>query len=160
MQNAKWDEIAKSLSCFPEGVDLVIHNTGLSQHSAAVETKPSVVDSMFRINTVGPIAMTQALLPGMLKQKKGQFVVVASMAAKVPSPGQAVYAATKFGLLGYFHTLRTELASRYTRFNLCFSQAYTVVVLASLFVVQGHLSTVVEEQRGLCLGKRVCKRRQ
>lgn len=113
MESAVWDEVAeRGISCFEQGVDIVIHNTGISQHSAAVETKASVVEAMFRVNTMGCIALTQALLPGMLKRGKGQFVVIASMAAKIPSPGQAIYAATKYALLGYFLSLRTELARR------------------------------------------------
>jgi short-subunit dehydrogenase len=43
---------------------------------------------------------------------KGRFVVVSSMAAKVPSPGQAVYSAAKMGVWGYFASLSTELADK------------------------------------------------
>jgi len=43
---------------------------------------------------------------------KGRFVVVSSMAAKVPSPGQAVYSAAKMAVWGYFASLATELADK------------------------------------------------
>ena len=66
---------------------------------------------MFQLNTVGAIALTQALLPGLLKQGKGHLIMIASMAGKIPSPGQAIYASTKFAVVGYFQSLRTELAA-------------------------------------------------
>lgn len=46
---------------------------------------------------------------------KGRFVVVSSMAAKVPSPGQAVYSAAKMGVWGYFASLSTELADKWVQ---------------------------------------------
>lgn len=67
---------------------------------------------MFQLNTLGPIKLTRALLPHMLSRGKGRVVVIDSMAAKVPSPGQAVYAACKSGLYGYFAGLATEVADQ------------------------------------------------
>jgi dehydrogenase/reductase SDR family protein 7 len=43
---------------------------------------------------------------------KGRLVVTASMAAKVPSPGQAVYSAAKMAVWGYFGSLATEVADK------------------------------------------------
>lgn len=47
-----------------------------------------------------------------LSRGKGRMVVVSSMAAKVPSPGQAVYSAAKMAVWGYFASLATELADK------------------------------------------------
>lgn len=77
------------------------------------------MEDLFQLNATGPIALTQALLPGMLKQNKGHFIIISSMAGKVFSPGQAIYAATKFAVLGYFHTLRTELAATPINVTIC-----------------------------------------
>ena len=84
-----------------------------------METKPHIVNDLFQLNAVGPIALTQALLPGMLKQGKGHFVVICSAAGKVPSPGQALYSATKMATLGYFYSLRTELAATPIDVTIC-----------------------------------------
>lgn len=46
------------------------------------------------------------------RRGKGRLVVVSSMAAKVPSPGQAVYSAAKMAVWGYFASLATELADK------------------------------------------------
>lgn len=86
---------------------------GISQHSPAAETDAEIVKDIFALNTMGPIMLTQALIPELLKRGKGHFVVISSMAAKIPSPGQAIYCATKYAILGYFETLKAELADTY-----------------------------------------------
>ena len=64
---------------------------GASQHAMAEDVSAEVTDRMFELNTLGPIKLARAALSHMLRRKKGRMVVIASMAAKVPSPGQAVY---------------------------------------------------------------------
>ena len=64
---------------------------GASQHAMAEDISAGVTDQMFALNTVGPIKLARAALVHMLRRKRGRMVVIASMAAKVPTPGQAVY---------------------------------------------------------------------
>uniref|UniRef100_A0A383WEJ1 Ketoreductase domain-containing protein n=1 Tax=Tetradesmus obliquus TaxID=3088 RepID=A0A383WEJ1_TETOB len=94
------------------GIDFLIHNAGASQHALAAETTGEVAQQLLDINTLAPIRLTQAALPHMLKRGKGRLVVTASMAAKVPSPGQAVYSAAKMAVWGYFGSLATEVADK------------------------------------------------
>lgn len=63
-------------------------------NALASEVTAGVTDTLFGVNTLGPIKLTRAALPLMLARNKGRIVVVASMAGKVPSPGQAVYSGT------------------------------------------------------------------
>mmetsp|Transcript_22461 Transcript_22461/g.62024 ORF Transcript_22461/g.62024 Transcript_22461/m.62024 type:complete len:328 (+) Transcript_22461:177-1160(+) len=93
------------------GLDVIVHCVGASMNALAAEVTPEVTDALLAVNTVGPIKLTRALLPGLLGQKRpARIVVVASMAAKVPSPGQSIYSACKMALYGYFSSLATELA--------------------------------------------------
>ncbi len=85
---------------------------GASQHAAVEEISTKVADEMFQLNVLGPIALTRAALPFLLSRRKGRLVVVSSMAAAVPAPGQAVYSGTKLALHGYFATLQSELNDR------------------------------------------------
>eukprot|EP00877_Chromochloris_zofingiensis_P006070 jgi/Chrzof1/1716/Cz10g18120.t1 len=101
------------------GIDYIIHNAGASQHALCSTTTAAVTDQMFQLNTLGPIKLTRALLPHMLSRGKGRVVVIDSMAAKVPSPGQAVYAACKSGLYGYFAGLATEVADQGVGVTIC-----------------------------------------
>ena len=93
------------------GVDYVVHNAGASQHAAVEETSHEVAISLINLNLLGPIALARATLPLMLQRGSGRHVVVASMSAVVPSPGQSVYAAAKAGLKAYFHSMTSELAN-------------------------------------------------
>jgi dehydrogenase/reductase SDR family protein 7 len=101
----------KAFSAFNSaGVDYVVHNAGASQHAAAEDTSHDVAKSLINLNLLGPINLAKATLPLMLQRSSGRHVVVASMSAIVPSPGQAVYAAAKSGLRAYFSSVTSELA--------------------------------------------------
>lgn len=100
------------------GVDYIVHNAGASQHAAAEETSASVSASIVGLNLLGPIALSRATLPLMMQRGSGRHVVVASMSAIVPSPGQATYAAAKSGLRAYFLSVASEMADRSVRISL------------------------------------------
>ena len=70
---------------------------GASQHAMAEDISAGVTDQMFALNTIGPIKLARAALVHMLRRKRGRMVVIASMAAKVPTPGQAVYSGESRG---------------------------------------------------------------
>eukprot|EP00879_Flechtneria_rotunda_P020883 GHRR01021988.1.p1 GENE.GHRR01021988.1~~GHRR01021988.1.p1 ORF type:complete len:353 (+),score=105.84 GHRR01021988.1:292-1350(+) len=101
------------------GIDYLVHNAGASQHALAAETTAEVAQKLLDINTLAPIKLTQAVLPYMIKRHKGRLVVVASMAAKVPSPGQAVYSAAKMAVWGYFASVATEVADKGISVTIC-----------------------------------------
>ncbi|CAL8465292.1 g4827 [Coccomyxa elongata] len=94
------------------GIDYFIHNAGASQHAAVEDTTTEVAEQMFQLNVLGPLALTRAVLPFLLSRGHCRIVVVSSMAAVVPAPGQAMYSATKLALHGYFATLQSELNDR------------------------------------------------
>jgi short-subunit dehydrogenase len=61
------------------------------------------------INLLAPIQLTRAVLPSMLARNSGVIVMISSMSGKGPTPYNAVYAATKYGLNGFTSSLRIEL---------------------------------------------------
>ena len=101
------------------GVDFLIHNAGASQHAAAEETSAGVSAALLNLNLLGPISLARATLPLMLQRGAGRHVVVASMSAIVPSPGQATYAAAKSGLRAYFLSVASELAGSGVGVTVC-----------------------------------------
>ncbi|KAL9290162.1 putative oxidoreductase [Arabidopsis thaliana] len=78
------------------------------QKSKASDASEETINTTFDINVFGTITLTKLVTPHMLKQGGGHFVVISSAAGKVPSPGQAIYSASKHALHGYFHSLRSE----------------------------------------------------
>jgi len=97
------------------GVDYLFHVAGGSQHAAVEDTTEEVDRDMFEINVMSAIALTKAVLPGMLARRFGVITAVGSMAAKCPAPGQATYSATKAALAAFCHSLRGEVADRGVR---------------------------------------------
>jgi dehydrogenase/reductase SDR family member 7B len=91
-------------------IDLVIHNAGISQRSLAIETNLAVDRQLMEINYFGTLALTKALLPYFVKNKKGHFAVITSLVGKFGSPYRSGYAASKHALHGYFDSLRAEHA--------------------------------------------------
>ena len=62
----------------------MVNNSGRSQRSLVLDTQKIDVDqAMLDINVIGPISLTKAVLPYMIKQKSGQIIVTSSVAGKV-----------------------------------------------------------------------------
>ncbi|KAH8491607.1 hypothetical protein POPTR_013G084100v4 [Populus trichocarpa] len=95
------------------GVDYMIHNAAYERpKSTALDVNEESLKATFNINVLGPISLTRLLASSMLSRGRGHFVVMSSAAGKTPTPGQAIYSASKFALNGYFHSLRSELCQK------------------------------------------------
>ncbi|KAJ3671524.1 hypothetical protein LUZ60_007603 [Juncus effusus] len=95
------------------GVDFMVHNAAFERPKRrALEETEEGIENTFRVNVLGTITLTRLIAPYMLDRGKGHFIVMSSAAGKVPSPGQAIYSASKHALNGYFHTLRSELCQK------------------------------------------------
>jgi len=90
-------------------VDVLVNNGGISQRSRATETDLSVVRRIMDVNYMGTVALTQAVLPGMMERGWGRIVVTSSLVGKFGSPLRSAYAASKHALHGYFDSLRAEI---------------------------------------------------
>ncbi|MCI4667493.1 MAG: SDR family oxidoreductase [Bacteroidia bacterium] len=93
-------------------VDILINNGGISQRSLAHETPLEVDRKIFEVNYFGQVALTKAVLPGMIEQGGGQVVAVSSITGKFGFPLRSAYSATKHALHGFFETLGFELADK------------------------------------------------
>ncbi|MCE7985793.1 MAG: SDR family oxidoreductase [Caldilinea sp. CFX5] len=90
-------------------IDLLIHSGGVSQRSTVAETDMAVQRRIMEINYFGAIALTHAVLPGMIARKSGHFVVISSLSGKISTPRRSAYAASKHALHGFFDALRAEV---------------------------------------------------
>jgi short-subunit dehydrogenase len=89
-------------------VDVMVHNGGVSQRARALDTSVEVDDRLMRVNYLGAVALTKALLPSMIARNQGRFVVVSSLVGIIGSPMRSGYAASKHALHGFFDSLRAE----------------------------------------------------
>ena len=89
-------------------IDILINNAGISQRSLIVDTSLTVYEKLMRINYLGTVALTKALLPYFIKQKHGKIGVVTSLMGKFASPYRSGYCGAKHALHGFFDALRLE----------------------------------------------------
>jgi short-subunit dehydrogenase len=93
-------------------VDALIHNAGVGGDQPIAQMAQADVAGIIDTNLRAPIELTRVLLPGMLERRRGRIVFVASVVGHVGIPASAIYSASKFGLRGFAHALRREVAQR------------------------------------------------
>lgn len=98
--------------------DYVFHNGGISQRSLVMETELEVDRSLMETNFFGTVALTKAILPAMVQNGGGHFIVVTSLVGKIGTPLRSAYAASKHALHGFFDSLRAELGHQNIRVTL------------------------------------------
>lgn len=102
------EKIIEAVSIYGH-IDMLINNAGIAMRDYALNTSLEVDRKIMNVNYFATIALTKALLPGMLKRKSGHIVVISSMQGKYGVPRSAAYAASKHALHGFFSSLRTEI---------------------------------------------------
>jgi NADP-dependent 3-hydroxy acid dehydrogenase YdfG len=90
--------------------DMLINNAGISQRSLCVDTDMAVYRQLFEVDVLGQIALTKAVLPGMLAQGSGHIVITSSVAGKIGVPKRTGYCAAKHAVMGFYDALRAETA--------------------------------------------------
>lgn len=98
--------------------DILVLNAGAFGIAPAHEEEPDNFDRMIRVNLTGPFRLLRAFLPDILTRGTGHIVTVGSIADRGIFPGNAAYAAGKFGLRALHETLRAELKGSGVRASL------------------------------------------
>jgi short-subunit dehydrogenase len=89
-------------------IDVLVANAGISQRSHVRDTPLAIYRRLMEVDFFAPVALAQAVLPGMLARGGGQIVVTSSVAAKYGTPLRSGYCAAKAALHGFFDSLRAE----------------------------------------------------
>ncbi|GAB3640940.1 SDR family oxidoreductase [Spirosoma arcticum] len=99
-------------------IDYVFQNAGITQRGTVANTDLSVYERLMAVNFFGVVALTKAVLPLMLAQGSGHFVVTSSVAGKLGTKLRSGYCASKHALHGFFDALRAETADAGLRVTL------------------------------------------
>ena len=92
------------------GIDVLVHNAGITMWSRFDALQDlSIFERVMDVNYLAPVRLTALSLP-LLKQSKGLLVAVASLAGLTGVPERSGYAASKHAMIGFFDSLRIELA--------------------------------------------------
>ncbi|MDP3085764.1 MAG: SDR family oxidoreductase [Rubrivivax sp.] len=91
-------------------VDVLVNGAGWGRTAPFVDGTPEFWNKLVALNLVGPMTLTQALLPAMMERGGSRIVNIASDAGRVGSLGETVYAAAKGGLIAFTKSLARETA--------------------------------------------------
>lgn len=98
-------------------IDVLVNNAGITRDQLLLRMKRDDWDAVLSTNLTAAFSCTQAVLKPMLKQRSGRIINVTSVVGQSGNAGQANYAASKAGLIGFTKALALELASRSVTVN-------------------------------------------
>ncbi len=93
-------------------IDVLVSNAGIARDQLLLRMKRSDWDEVMMTNLTGAFTLCQAVLKPMIRQRSGRIVAISSVVGQVGNAGQANYAASKAGLIGFCKSLAREVASR------------------------------------------------
>jgi 3-oxoacyl-[acyl-carrier protein] reductase len=93
-------------------IDILINNAGITRDKLILRMSEEDWDAVLDVNLKGAFNCTRAALRHMTKQRSGRIVNIASVVGLMGNAGQANYAASKAGLIGFTKTVGREVASR------------------------------------------------
>jgi 2-hydroxycyclohexanecarboxyl-CoA dehydrogenase len=113
-------------------VDALVNNAGWDKVEPFVNARTETWDKVLAINLRGPIAVTRAVLDGMIERRAGWIVSISSDAGRVGSSGEVVYSAAKAGVIGFSKALAREVARHDIHVNVVCPGPTNTPLLASV----------------------------
>ena len=93
-------------------IDILVNNAGITRDQLMLRMKREDWDEVIATNLTPAFALVQATLKPMIKQRTGRIINISSVVGQTGNAGQANYAASKAGLIGFSKALAREVASR------------------------------------------------
>jgi len=93
-------------------IDILVNNAGITRDQLLLRMKQDDWDEVMKTNLTGAFLCAQAAIRPMIRQRGGRIVSVSSVVGQAGNAGQANYAASKAGLIGFSKALAREVASR------------------------------------------------
>ena len=98
-------------------VDILVNNAGITKDGMALRMTEEDFDRVLKVNLTGTFNMTQAVLKPMTKAREGAIINLSSVSGLIGNAGQANYAASKAGVIGFTKAIAREVAGRNVRVN-------------------------------------------
>jgi len=130
------ETLADRLGELPEDfadIDVLVNNAGITADGLLARMKQEDWDRVLTTNLTGAFALSKAVLRGMMRRRWGRIISVGSVVGLMGNVGQANYAASKAGLVGFTKSLARELGSRNITANV---------------VAPGYIQTAMTEELG------------
>jgi 3-oxoacyl-[acyl-carrier protein] reductase len=140
------DAPARAVEAVEQGlgpVDILVNNAGITKDGLLARMSPDDWDAVLNANLKGAFLMTKAVTRGMMKRRWGRVVNITSVVGLMGNAGQANYAASKAGLIGFTKSVARELASRNVLVN----------AVAPGFIDTDMTRALTEPQRETLIGR-------
>ena len=98
-------------------IDVLVNNAGITRDQLMLRMKRADWDDVLTTNLTAAFTLSQAALKPMIKQRSGRIIAISSVVGQSGNAGQANYAASKAGLIGFCKSLAREVASRNVTVN-------------------------------------------
>ncbi len=123
-------------------VDILVNNAGITRDNLFMRMSDEEWQSVIDVNMTATMKLCKGVIRGMMKARWGRIVNVSSVVAAIGNPGQANYAASKAGMIGFSKALAHEVATR----------GITVNAVAPGFITTAMTEKLTDEQKkGLLL---------
>jgi 3-oxoacyl-[acyl-carrier protein] reductase len=109
------DSIAAFFKTLQEDIGnptVLVNNAGITRDNLLMRMKDEEWDTVMQTNLTAVFHMSKACLRGMMKARYGRILTITSVVGVTGNPGQANYAATKAGVIGFTKSLAREVGSR------------------------------------------------
>ena len=110
-------ELVKRLSEKEKHLDILVNNAGITRDTLLMRMSEEQWDEVMRVNLKSVFNLTKAVIKPMLKAKSGSIINMSSVVGVKGNAGQANYAASKAGIIGFTKSVAAELGSRNIRCN-------------------------------------------
>jgi 3-oxoacyl-[acyl-carrier protein] reductase len=124
-------------------VDILVANAGITRDGLLVRMKDEDWETVLRVNLEAYFRLSRAALRGMMKRRWGRIIGITSVVGVTGNPGQANYAASKAGMIGFSKSLAQEVAAR----NI------TVNCVAPGFIASPMTDALNDQQKQAILGR-------
>lgn len=98
-------------------LDILVSNAGITRDQLMLRMKRADWDEVLATNLTATFVLCQAALRTMVRQRSGRIIAISSVVGQMGNAGQANYAASKAGLIGFCKALAREVASRSVTVN-------------------------------------------
>ena len=124
-------------------ISILVNNAGITRDNLAMRMKDEEWDDVLDVNMTASMMVTRSCLRAMMKARFGRIISVSSIVGVTGNPGQANYAASKAGMIGFSKALAAEVASR----------GITVNVVAPGFIATPMTDVLDDAQKDGLLGR-------
>jgi 3-oxoacyl-[acyl-carrier protein] reductase len=118
-------------------VDILVNNAGITRDTLLMRMKIEQWEEVYETNLRSVFLLSKACLRGMMKNRAGRIINISSLVGTTGNPGQANYASTKAGMVGFTKSLAREVANR----------GVTVNCVAPGFIATDMTNELSDEQK-------------